>query len=53
LILRYHNILTGNPELVWFETLLDEDDVDIAAWALKNEVPDHVAAELRSWDLMA
>ena len=24
------------PELLWFEALLDEDDVDVMAWALKT-----------------
>ena len=27
----------GEPELIWFEALLDEDDVDIMAWALKTQ----------------
>lgn len=39
---RYHGSW-GETELVWFETLLDEDDVDIMAWALKTqEVPEHM-----------
>ena len=30
------------PELVWFERLLDEDDVDVMAWALGTQlVPTH------------
>jgi len=37
---RYHNGW-GEPEINWFEDLLDEDDVDIMAWALKTQsVPD-------------
>ena len=36
---RYHGEW-GEDELVWFEDLLAEDDVDIMAWALKTqEVP--------------
>ena len=31
-------------ELAWFERLLEEDDVDVMAWALKTQpVPDHFA----------
>jgi antitoxin CptB len=30
---RYHGEW-GEAELAWFEALLDEDDVDIMAWAL-------------------
>ena len=37
---RYHAQWSDN-DLVWFETLLDEDDVDVMAWALKTQtVPD-------------
>ncbi|NNC58700.1 MAG: succinate dehydrogenase assembly factor 2 [Erythrobacter sp.] len=33
-------------ELAWFEMLLDEDDVDIMAWALGTQsVPDRFAGE--------
>jgi antitoxin CptB len=40
---RYHANWT-EAELAWFETLLDEDDVDIMAWALKTQdVPAHMA----------
>lgn len=36
----------GEAELVWFEDLLAEDDVDIMAWALKTQsVPDRFAGE--------
>ncbi|MFZ1743862.1 MAG: succinate dehydrogenase assembly factor 2 [Pontixanthobacter sp.] len=31
----HHDWLEG--DLVWFETLLDEDDVDVMAWALKTQ----------------
>ena len=30
---RYHSEW-GEAEIVWFEALLEEDDVDIMAWAL-------------------
>ncbi len=31
----------GEAELAWFEALLDEDDVDIMAWALGTQpIPD-------------
>ena len=33
---RYH-AAWGETELVWFEALLDEDDVDVMAWALKTQ----------------
>ena len=34
----------GETELAWFEMLLEEDDVDIMAWALGTQpIPDHVA----------
>ncbi|MXP13915.1 succinate dehydrogenase assembly factor 2 [Altererythrobacter confluentis] len=40
---RYH-LSWGEDELAWFEMLLDEEDVDIMAWALKTqELPPHVA----------
>jgi antitoxin CptB len=29
-----HHAAWGEPELAWFEALLDEDDVEIMAWAL-------------------
>ncbi|MCB2079706.1 MAG: succinate dehydrogenase assembly factor 2 [Novosphingobium sp.] len=34
---RYHTTW-GEPELVWFEALLEEDDVDVMAWALQTQV---------------
>jgi antitoxin CptB len=32
---RYHTDW-GNTELDWFEDLLEEDDVDVMAWALRT-----------------
>lgn len=29
-----HHAVWGEPEIAWFEALLDEDDVDVMAWAL-------------------
>lgn len=40
---RYHNDW-HDEDLRWFETLLDEDDVEIMAWALQTEpVPERFA----------
>ncbi|MEM7688396.1 MAG: succinate dehydrogenase assembly factor 2 [Pseudomonadota bacterium] len=37
----------GEDELVWFEDLLAEDDVDIMAWALKTQdVPERFKGAL-------
>lgn len=37
----------GEAELGWFESLLDEDDVDIMAWALKTQdVPEKFQGSL-------
>lgn len=34
----------SEAELAWFELLLDEDDVDIMAWAIGTQpIPDHIA----------
>ena len=34
----------AEPELAWFEALLEEDDVDVMAWALgAQEAPAHIA----------
>ena len=34
-------------ELMWFERLLDEDDVDVMAWAMKTApVPAHFQGEM-------
>lgn len=43
---RYH-AGWGEAELVWFEALLDEDDVDVMAWALGTAAPPaQIAGEL-------
>ncbi|MEO1968234.1 MAG: succinate dehydrogenase assembly factor 2 [Sphingomonadaceae bacterium] len=40
---RYHSEW-NEPELAWFEALLDEDDVDVMAWALRTQaVPERFA----------
>lgn len=40
---RYH-ANWGEDELVWFEDLLEEDDVDVMAWALRAQpTPDRFA----------
>jgi antitoxin CptB len=40
---RYH-AGWGEPELAWFEALLEEDDVDVMAWALGAQaVPEEFA----------
>ena len=33
----HHHAGWGEAELAWFEALLDEDDVDVMAWALKAQ----------------
>ena len=33
-----HHANWGEPELAWFEALLDEEDVEIMAWALGTMV---------------
>jgi antitoxin CptB len=35
---RYH-ANWGENDLAWFEALLDEDDVDVMAWALGTQAP--------------
>jgi antitoxin CptB len=30
-----HHAAWGDAEIAWFEALLDEDDVDVMAWALR------------------
>lgn len=43
---RYHTAW-GEAELGWFEALLDEDDVDVMAWALRTQdAPAHLAGDL-------
>lgn len=47
---RYHAHWT-DAELSWFEALLDEDDVDVMAWALgTQDVPERFQGE--QMDLM-
>jgi antitoxin CptB len=37
----------NEAQLVWFEELLEEQDVDIMAWALKTQpIPDRFAGDL-------
>lgn len=37
----------GDAELGWFETLLDEDDVDVLAWAFGTaDVPERFAGPM-------
>lgn len=43
---RYH-AGWGEAEMAWFEALLDEDDVDVMAWALGSQpAPEHLSGEL-------
>ncbi|MDA7787818.1 succinate dehydrogenase assembly factor 2 [Sphingomonadaceae bacterium] len=43
---RYH-AEWGDDEMIWFEKLLAEDDVDVMAWAMKTQpVPDHIAGPM-------
>ncbi|MCM0000879.1 MAG: succinate dehydrogenase assembly factor 2 [Erythrobacter sp.] len=43
---RYH-AGWGEAELAWFEALLDEDDVDVMAWALgTQDAPERLAGDL-------
>jgi antitoxin CptB len=40
----FEALLEGEPELAWFEALLEEDDVDVMAWALGTQpVPQRYA----------
>ena len=42
---RYHE-QWSEAELAWFEALLEEDDVDVMAWALGTQaVPDHLSGD--------
>ena len=42
---RYHKAW-GEAEIVWFEALLEEDDVDIMAWALGTlDIPEAFRGE--------
>lgn len=48
---RFHATWTGD-QVVWFEHLIDEDDVDIMAWALGTQaVPQKYAGPMM--DLMS
>jgi antitoxin CptB len=39
-----HHASWGEGEIAWFEALLDEDDVDVMAWALSAQpVPEQFA----------
>ncbi len=40
---RYH-ATWDEAELAWFEALLDEDDVDVMAWALGTQEPPETLA---------
>ncbi len=43
---RYH-AGWGEKEIAWFEALIEEDDVDIMAWALgTSAVPERFAGEM-------
>ncbi len=43
---RYHTDW-GETELKWFEDLLEEDDVDVMAWALQSQpTPPHFVGDL-------
>ena len=43
---RYHRDW-AEPEIAWFETLLDEEDVDIMGWALGTlDVPEEYRGAL-------
>ena len=43
---RYH-AGWGEAEIAWFEALLEEDEVDVMAWALGTQpVPERYAGEL-------
>ena len=47
---RYHSTW-AETELAWFEALLEEDDVDVMAWALRTQpVPDNFVS--RQMELM-
>jgi len=42
-----HHASWGHAELAWFEALLDEDDVDVMAWALQAQpAPEKFAGAL-------
>lgn len=35
----HYHAAWDDDELAWFEALLEEDDVDVMAWALKTQMP--------------
>jgi len=43
-----HHASWAEPELAWFEALLEEDDVDIMAWALRTLAvpPDYAGPQM-------
>ena len=43
-----HHTGWTEPELAWFEALLDEDDVDVMAWALGTQSipPEYAGAQM-------
>ena len=42
-----HHAAWSDADLAWFEALLDEDEVDVMAWALGSaEVPEKYAGPL-------
>jgi antitoxin CptB len=42
-----HHAGWDDAALAWFEALLEEDEVEVMAWAMgKQPVPDHFAGEL-------
>ena len=42
-----HHAKWGEAELAWFEALLDEDDVDVMAWAMRaRPAPAHYAGPM-------
>jgi antitoxin CptB len=42
----HHHTSWGEEQLAWFETILEEDDVDVMSWALKAQpVPDRLAGK--------
>lgn len=43
-----HHAQWGDAEMAWFEALLDEDDVDVMAWALGTQAipPQYAGAQM-------
>ena len=43
----HHHVVWDEADIAWFEALLDEDDVDVMAWAMgATPAPDHFAGPL-------